>query len=63
MEHNFIIFRFTLYYYSNTDMKGKGKTEIKIDNLGGKVKKQIVHDEFDIDEREIDDLKLAIQTK
>ena len=44
-------------------MKGKGKTEIKIDTRGGEVKKLIVHDEFNIDEQEDDDLKLAIQTK
>ena len=43
--------------------KGKGKTEIEIDTRGGEVKKLIVHDEFNIDEQENDDLKLAIQTK
>ena len=35
-----------MYYYSNSEMKGKGKTEIKIDTRGGEVKKLIVHDEF-----------------
>ena len=44
-------------------MKGKGKTKIKIDTRGGDVKKHIVHDEFNIDEQENDDLKLASQTK
>ena len=63
MGNHFWIFRFTLYYYSNTDIKGKGQTEIKIDTRGGEVKKLIVHDEFNIDEQEDDDLKLAIQTK
>ena len=59
----FVISRFTLFYYSNTDAKGKGKTEIKIDTMGGEVKKLVVNDEFNMEELEQDDLKLAIQTK
>ena len=63
MGDNFYISRFTLFYYSNADAKGKGKTEIKIDTMGGEVKKLVVNDEFNMEELEQDDLKLAIQTK
>ena len=63
MGDHYFISRFTLFYYSNADAKGKGKTEIKIDTMGGEVKRLVVHDEFNMEELEQDDLKLAIQTK
>ena len=55
--------RFLLYYYSGGDAKKEGETEIQIDTRGSQGKKVFVHDEFNIDEQDTDDLKLAIQTK
>ena len=52
-----------MYYFSNADLKGKGQSEIRIDTRGGDVKKMLVNDEFNMEDIEKDDLKLAIQTK
>ena len=60
---DFLIFRFVLYYFSNSDMKQKGETEIKVNTRGMKAEKLQMIDEFNIDELEFDFLKQAIQTK
>lgn len=59
-----LMFRFQLYYYSNTSSNSRLETRIIVDNRGKTRNAPIVNEEADPDEEEtIDPIEKAIQSK
>ena len=59
-----LVFRFQLYYYSNTYTNSRQETRIIVDNRGKTRNTPIVREEADPDEEEtIDPIEKAIQSK
>ena len=59
-----LLFRFQLYYYSNTYNNSRLETRIIVDNRGKARSAPVVIDEADPDDEEtIDPLAMAIQSK
>ena len=57
----FTIFRFQLFYFSNTVIKAKKDTVLTIDTRGNKPNQTVDHD--DADEVDEDPVEKAIQSK
>ena len=59
-----LMFRFQLYYYTNTSTSARQETRIIVDNRGKTRNAPIVIEEADPDEEEtIDPIEQAIQSK
>ena len=59
-----LVFRFQLYYYSNTYNNSRQETRIIVDNRGKSRDAPVVREEADPDEEEtIDPIEMAIQSK
>ena len=59
-----LLFRFQLYYYSNTYNSSRQETRIIVDNRGKARSAPVVMDEADPDEEDtVDPLAMAIQSK